>query len=167
MLLTWILNLKEQSSMVDDQYLINNSMVREVKVCKDRNRNIIDHFTVVTFSNLTYECKRGLGWYRPQCFCFVNQVIPMVTREVFVKVRSPPVSFTFTCHMTKNTSAIHYLSAYHGNFLTQIHKLIRTSYVAENASALSRILFKDSELKKMGRMDNFIKVNSYITNAQL
>ena len=51
--------------------------------------------------------------------------------------------------------------------LAQIHKLIRTSCVAENASALSRILFKDSELKKMGRMDNFIKVNSYITNAQL
>lgn len=46
----------------------------------------------------------------------------------------------------------------------QIHKLIRTSYFTENASALSRILFKDSELKKMLRMDNFIKVNSYIIN---
>ena len=48
--------------------------------------------------------------------------------------------------------------------LAQIHKLIRTSYFAENASALSRILFKDNELKKMGRMDNFIKVNPYIIN---
>lgn len=51
--------------------------------------------------------------------------------------------------------------------LAKIHKLIRTSYFAENASALSRILFKDNELKKMGKMDNFIKVNSYIINAQL
>ena len=48
--------------------------------------------------------------------------------------------------------------------LAQIHSLIRTSYFAENASAFSRILFKDSELKKMGRMDNFIKVNSDAIN---
>ena len=38
---------------------------------------------------------------------------------------------------------------------------------AENASALSRILFKDSELKKMERMDNFIKVNSDVIIQQL
>ena len=48
--------------------------------------------------------------------------------------------------------------------LAQIHKLIRASYFTENASVLSRILFKDNELKKMVRMDNFIKVNSYIIN---
>lgn len=58
------------------------------------------------------------------------------------------------------------LTTYHGS-LAQIHLLIRTFYFAENASALSRILFKDSELKKMERMDNFIKVNSDVIIQQL
>ena len=33
--------------------------------------------------------------------------------------------------------------------------------LAENNSALSRLLYKDSDLKKMGRIDKFIKVNSF------
>ena len=37
-------------------------------------------------------------------------------------------------------------------------------YFAENTPSLSRILFKDSDLKKMERMDNFMKVNSYTIN---
>ena len=48
--------------------------------------------------------------------------------------------------------------------LDDIHWLIRRFYFAENTPGLSRILFKDSDLKKMGRMDNFMKVNSYAIN---
>jgi len=50
-----------------------------------------------------------------------------------------------------------------GNFKTYLASFksdlfIRRVYFAENNSALSRILFKDSDLKKMARMDEFIKV---------
>jgi len=50
-----------------------------------------------------------------------------------------------------------------GNFKTYLASFkfdlfIRRVYFTENNSALSRILFKDSDLKKMARMDEFIKV---------